>query len=142
MSLRVGDAGPEFVFGPVSREDIVRYSGATYDFVPFHHDEGYAQAHGYPSVFAHGPFAFGLLGSFLTRWFGPGSVREYGVRFCEQVWPGDVLRAVGRIFELLAPDETGERRARVEVTLVNQHGQPAVRGSAVVVVPNAHAADN
>ncbi len=135
MSVRVGDPAPEFVFGPLTREDIVRYSGATYDFVAFHHDDAYARVHGYPSVFAHGPFSFGLLGSFLTRWFGPSSVREYGVRFREQVWPGDVLRAEGRVVELLPADTTGERRARVEVALVNQRGQSAVTGSAVVVLP-------
>jgi acyl dehydratase len=134
VTVRVGDVGPEFVFGPLTRDDIVRYSGATYDFVPFHHDETYARAHGYPTVFAHGPFSFGVLGSFLTRWFGPGSVREYGVRFSEQVWPGDVLRAEGRVVELLGPDAQGAHRARVTVALVNQHGQPAVSGSAVVVL--------
>ena len=142
MSVRLGDTGPEFVFGPVTREDIVRYSGATYDFVPFHHDGGYARAHGYPTVFAHGPFSFGVLGSFLTRWFGPSSVREYGVRFREQVWPGDVLRAEGRVVELLASDTGGQHRARVEVALVNQHGQPAVSGSAVVVLPDEHEPDS
>lgn len=135
MKVAVGDSGPEFTFGPLSREDIVRYSGATYDFVPFHHDESYARAQGYPTVFAHGPFSFGLLGSFLTRWFGPSSVREYGVRFVEQVWPGDVLRGVGRVVEVLEPQIDGERRARVEVSLMNQHGQAAVRGTAVVAVP-------
>jgi acyl dehydratase len=135
MRVATGDTGPDFTFGPLSREDIVRYSGATYDFVPFHHDESYARANGYPTVFAHGPFAFGLLGSFLTRWFGPASVREYGVRFVEQVWPGDVLRGHGRVVEVLEPTSTGgERRARVEVSLLNQHGQAAVRGSAVVAL--------
>jgi len=135
MIVQIGATGPEFVFGPLSREDIVRYSGATYDFVPFHHDETYARAHGYPTVFAHGPFAFGLLGSFLTRWFGPGSVREYGVRFREPVWPGDVMRAEGRVVEVLERDANGEQRARVDVALINQHGQPAVSGSAIVVLP-------
>ena len=135
-SVQLGDTGPGWSFGPLTREDIVRYSGATYDFVPFHHNDEYARAHGYPSVFAHGPFPFGLLGSFLTRWFGPGSVVEYGVRFQEQVWPGDVLRAVGRVVELLAPDAVFGPRARVEVMLLNQHGQAAVRGDAVVAVPS------
>jgi acyl dehydratase len=131
--MKVGDTGPDFTFGPITREDIVRYSGATYDFVPFHHDESYARANGYPTVFAHGPMSFGVLGSFLTRWFGPESVREYGVRFREQVWPGDVLRAEGRVVELIEAD--GERQARVEVALRNQRGEAAVTGSATVVLP-------
>ena len=131
--MELGGRGPEFTFGPVTREDIVRYSGATYDFVAFHHDESYARANGYPTVFAHGPFAFGVLGSFLTRWFGPESVREYGVRFREQVWPGDVLRAEGRITEVI--ENAGQPQARVEVALVNQRGQQAVAGSALVNLP-------
>ena len=132
MNVRVGETGPHWSFGPLTREDIVRYSGATYDFVAFHHDDAYARANGYPSVFAHGPLSFGLLGSFLTRWFGPDSVIEYGVRFREQVWPGDVLSAEGRVAELLGPDPVFGRRARVEVALLNQHGQATVRGEAIV----------
>ncbi len=132
--VQVGDTGPAFTFGPLTREDIVRYSGATYDFVPFHHNDEYARANGYPGVFAHGPFSFGLLGSFLTRWFGPSSVLDYGVRFNQQVWPGDVLHAQGRVIELLEADPVFGDRARVELALLNQHGQPTVRGEAVVAV--------
>jgi acyl dehydratase len=134
MNVSVGDSGPAFSFGPITREDIVRFGGATYDFVPFHHDETYARAHGYPTVFAHGPFAFSVLGSFLTRWFGPNSVREYGVRFVSQIWPGDVLRAKGRIVELLDSNIAGELRARVDVKLINQKGEPTVKGWAEVVL--------
>ena len=64
---------PEYGFGPVSRTDLVRYSGASGDFNPLHHDEGFARAAGLPGVMAHGMFSAGLLGyastSSFSRWF-------------------------------------------------------------------------
>src|SRR5206468_8125827 len=89
----VGDTGPAFSHGPVTRTDLVRYAGASGDFNPLHHDDEYARASGLPGLMAHGMFSAGLLASFVTRWFGPGSVRRFKVRFKEPVFPGDRLSA-------------------------------------------------
>jgi len=133
MKLDEGDSGPEFGYGPLTREDFVRYAGASYDFIPLHHDQAYVQAAGYPTVFAHGLFSAGLLGSYLTRWFGPGCVRRFRVRFRETVWPGDVLSAEGRVVRLWRTTE-GARRADLEVALRRQSGAAAAIGTATVVV--------
>ena len=75
----VGSEGPQFVVGPLTRTDFVRYAGASNDFNPLHHDDEYARAAGHPSVFAHGMFSAGLLASYLVAWFGPDSVRAFSV---------------------------------------------------------------
>ena len=125
-------AAPEFRFGPVSRTDLVRYAGASGDFNPLHHDESFARDAGLPMVMAHGMLSAGLLASFVTRWFGVGSVRRYKVRFRDRVFPGDVLEAKGSVVREFAT-ATGERRAELSLELVRQDGAVVVAGSAEVV---------
>ena len=131
MAVKQGDTGPEFRFGPLTRTDFVRYAGASGDMNPIHHDEGFAQSAGLPSVMAHGMLSAGLLASFVTRWFGAGSVRRYKVRFRERVWPGDVLTAEGKVLRVF-DGAGGERRAELELALKRQSGEPVVTGSAEV----------
>jgi acyl dehydratase len=130
MSVVPGDTGPPFAVGPITRTDIVRYAGASGDFNPIHHDEPFAQSAGLPSVMAHGMLSAGLLASFVTRWFGAGSVRRYKVRFLERVWPGDILQAEGRVSRVF--DCGGERRAQLDLTLRRQDGETVVSGTAEV----------
>lgn len=83
-------------FGPMTRTDFVRYAGASGDFNPIHHDDGFATAAGYPSVFGHGLLTAGLLSTFVVEWLGRAALRRFAVRYRDQVWPGDVLIARGR----------------------------------------------
>jgi acyl dehydratase len=133
MQIEVGDTGPDFSVGPLSRTDIVRYAGAAVEFNRVHHDEPYARAAGFPSVFAHGMLSAGVLASFVTRWFGPNCLRHYRVRFREPVWPDDVLTAQGEVTRLF--DLDGERQAELKIALLRQTGAPAVEGTAVVRIP-------
>ncbi|MGN6127609.1 MAG: MaoC/PaaZ C-terminal domain-containing protein, partial [Humibacter sp.] len=86
----------ERVFGPVTRTDLVRYAGAGGDFNPIHHDEAFAQAAGYPSVFAHGLYTAGLAGAALAEAVGPLTLRRFAVRYVGQVWPGDTISVTVR----------------------------------------------
>ncbi len=75
----------------LERTDLVRYAGASGDYNPMHHDEVKAQAAGQPSVFGHGMFSMGLLGTALTDYVGVGNITHYQVRFARQTWPGERL---------------------------------------------------
>ena len=123
---------PAFQVGPLTRTDIVRYAGASGDFNPVHHDEGFAQSAGLPSVMAHGMLSAGILASFVTRWFGANSVFRFKVRFRERVWPGDTLSAQGQVIRQF--DTAAGRRAEIELTLNRQDGKPVITGSAEVAV--------
>lgn len=127
-SVVVGDRGPPFEIGPITRTDLVRYAGASGDFNPLHHDDEYARSLGNPSVFAHGMFSGGLLASFVVRWFGPGSVRRIAIRFREPVWPGDLLNASGEVKEVVG--EGAARLAKLELRLTRQTGDVVVSGEA------------
>jgi 3-hydroxybutyryl-CoA dehydratase len=81
----------ELRVGPITRTDIVRFAGAGGDFNPLHHDEEYARAAGFPTVFAMGQFQAALLSRLVADWLGLENVRSYKVRFKAKVWPGDVL---------------------------------------------------
>lgn len=121
---------PSISYGPLTRTDIVRYAGASGDFNPIHHDEGFAKAAGLPSVMAHGMLSAGLLASFVTRWAGVGKVKRFKVRFRERVWPGDVLVPKGKVVR--EADEDGRRVAELELSLDRSDGTPVVTGQATV----------
>lgn len=127
---------PEMCFGPLTITDFVRYAGASGDFNPLHHDPEFAKAAGLPSVMAHGMMSAGLLGSFLSAWFGPGSVRRYKVRFSDRVWPGDVLIPQGQVVRTFASPD-GLERASLDLVLVREGGGTVISGSAEIVVQGA-----
>ncbi len=124
-----GDAIPDFVDQPSTRTDYVRYQGASGDMNPIHHDEPYAQAAGFPSVFAVGMLAAGILGSYLADLFGPEQVRRFKVQFREQSWPGDVITYGGTVVARRG-DELD-----LELHATRQTGGVHLLGWATVLVP-------
>jgi acyl dehydratase len=117
---------------PLTRTMIVRYAGASGDFNPIHHDEEFAKAAGYPTVFGHGMLTAGILSRYVTDLAGVGSVRLFRVRFATQVWPGDSLTCAGTVAKKYR--EGDEDRVDLELTVVNQKGEAAVQGFATVAV--------
>jgi len=133
-SLAVGSAHEVVLVENLTRTQIVQYAGASGDFNPIHHDELFAsKAAGYPSVFAHGMLTMGLTGRLLTDWLGDGVLREYGVRFVRQVWPGDTLTARGVVKQIRV--DGAEGLVEIEIETRNQKGEPVVSGSAVAALP-------
>jgi acyl dehydratase len=120
-------------FGPLTRQMFVRYSGASGDLNPMHYDDELARSAGYPSVFAQGMFSAALLAGFATDWLGAPGVRRFGVRFREQVWPGDVLTCAGTVTAV--SEEPNGDRVSVELTATRQTGGVAISGSAEFLIP-------
>jgi acyl dehydratase len=120
--LRAGDltAGQTFemtVVADLKRTQIVQYAGASGDFNPLHTDEIYAtKTGGYPSVFAHGMLTMGLTGQAIAALAGPDQLLQFGVRFTDQVWPGDTLTV--RASAGLVDDRGDEPAAQFEVSTV------------------------
>lgn len=70
----------------ITRENLVRYAGASGDFNPIHWNDRVAKAVGLPGVLAHGMLTMALAGRLLTDWVGdPAAVVEYSVRFSRPV---------------------------------------------------------
>ena len=132
--LAVGSAHEQVLVENLTRTQIVQYAGASGDFNPIHHDEMFAtKAAGYPSVFAHGMLTMGLTGRLLTDWLGDGVLREYGVRFVQQVVPGDTLTGRAVLKSILVAGAEG--RVEIDVETRNQKGEPVVSGSAIATLP-------
>jgi acyl dehydratase len=117
----------------LSRTDLVAYAGASGDYNPMHHDEVKAVAAGQPSVFGHGMFSMGFLGSALTDYVGIGHVRRFQVRFAKQTWPDEDLRT--KIVVIGKRTEGDDHLVDLDVRLHNAEGEEKVTGVATAVVP-------
>ena len=131
--LKVGDTHSERVCENLSRTQIVQYAGASGDYNPLHSDEVYTvQVGGYKSVFAHGMLSMGLTGKMLTNWVGDARLKKFGVRFTNQVWPGDTLDAKATVTAIR--EENGEHLVDLALSTTNQDGQEVVSGTAIARV--------
>jgi acyl dehydratase len=89
------------VFGPLHRDDFVRYAEASGDNNPIHQDEEYARANGAPTIFAMGMLPAGFLAHAVSDWFGsPEHLRRYKVRFTTRVWTGDEVVCSGKVVSI------------------------------------------
>ena len=113
----------------LKRTTIVQYAGASGDYNPVHTDEVFTkEVAGYPSVFAHGMLTMGMTGAMLTDYVGDGRLTKFGVRFTNQVWPGDDLDAVATVETIEEVD--GQKLANFEVITTNQDGAVVLKGYA------------
>jgi acyl dehydratase len=129
--VKVGDEAP-VITHTLTRTDLVRYAGASGDFNPMHHDEVAAQASGQPSVFGHGMFSMGVLGSAITDYVGVGNLTRYQVRFARQTWPDEVLST--KVVVTGKREESGQKFIDMAVTLSNGDGEDKVVGEATAAL--------
>ena len=123
--IKVGDRYEEKVVDDLSRTQIVQYAGASGDYNPVHTDELFTtKVAGYPSVFAHGMLTMGMTGRMLTNYVGDGRLTKYGVRFTNQVWPGDTLTGTATVESL------ENENLRLVVETKNQDGATVLSGYA------------
>ena len=70
----------------LTREQLVRYAGASGDFNPIHYSDHFATALGLPGVIAHGMLTMGTALRVVTDWTGdPTTITRYSARFTRPV---------------------------------------------------------
>lgn len=127
--VSVGDTRSMVLVEDLKRTQLVQYAGSSGDYNPLHTDDLYTrEVAGYPGVFAHGMLTMGMTGRLLTDWVGDGRLTDYGVRFVNQVWPGDTLTATAEITAIR--EEDGVNLVDLSVVTVNQDDTPVVTGTA------------
>ena len=127
--LTVGLSHEAIIVEDLTRTQLVMYAGASGDYNPVHHDEVYAtRVAGFPTVFAPGMLTMGMTGRALTDWVGDGQLTTFGVRFRNQVWPGDTLHATITVREL--DDTEGDLAVHLDVLTRNQEGEVVLEGKA------------
>lgn len=124
----------------VTRQDLLKYAGASGDFNPIHWNEAFATGVGLPGVIAHGMFTMGAAVQLVTDWAGdPAAVVDFQTRFTKPVLvrdttgtdePGAVIEVSGAIGALDADAGT----ARVDLTVVSAGQKVLVKAQAVVRV--------
>jgi acyl dehydratase len=125
--VKVGDELPRLVIGPLTRQDIVQYAGAAWDFSPLHYDQPFVEAAGLPNVVVMGMFTAGMASRCITDFAGAGQVRDYKVRFVARLYPGDTITCTGRVTRKFQAG--GERLVEGELLVTNQKGEVAISGS-------------
>jgi len=127
--LKPGDVHTARLVEDLKRTQIVQYAGSSGDYNPLHTDEIFTtKVAGYPSVFAHGMLTMGMTGKMLTDYVGDARLTKYGVRFTNQVWPGDTLDSTATVKEI--KDEGGQKIVVLDVETKNQDGVTVVSGYA------------
>ena len=129
------EIGAEFVTAgrTVTEADIVHFAGISGDYNPLHTDEIFTtQVAGYPSVFAHGMLTMGMTGKMLTNLVGDDNLKNFGVRFTSQVWPGDTLTTKAVITSI--EKDSDNVLENFELVTENQNNIPVVTGSATALI--------
>ena len=72
--------------------------------------------------------SMGLTGTMLTDYVGDGALKKYGVRFTNQVWPGDTLTGKATIIEIR--EEDGEKVVDLMIETTNQNDVAVITGNA------------
>ncbi|MGW9415015.1 MaoC family dehydratase [Arthrobacter cupressi] len=122
----------------VTRQDLVKYAGASGDFNPIHWNEAFATGVDLPGVIAHGMFTMGSAVQLVSDWVDdPAAVVDYQTRFTKPVLvtdttgtgePGAVIEVVGVVGALDADAGT----ARIDLTVTFEGQKVLMKSQAVV----------
>ncbi len=120
----------------VSRQDLVRYAGASGDFNPIHWNDRFAREVGLPGVIAHGMFTMGSAVQLVTDWAGdPASVVDYQTRFTKPVPVQDADGAAGAVIDVtgvVGAIDAEKSTARIDLTVTSGGQKVLVKAQAVV----------
>lgn len=123
--LQKGENVKEIQLAPVSRMDLIKYSGASGDFNPIHTIDEEATKAGLPGIIAHGMWTMGNLAKLFTEYYEEGFVKDYSIRFRGMVFLNDVVTLKATLVE-----KEGNN-LRFDVSAVNQHEKDVLKGEVV-----------
>ena len=130
--ITVGDELPPFDL-PVTSTVIVAGAIASRDFMPAHHDRGFAMEQGAPDIFMNILTTNGYVSRFVTDWAGPEAMlRGISIRLGAPAVPGKTLRFTGQVSR--TSREGDECIVEVSIRAANELGDHAT-GSVVLSLP-------
>lgn len=116
----------ETTLKPVSRMDLIKYSGSSGDFNPIHTIDEEAKKAGLPGIIAHGMWTMGNLSKLFTPYYEEGFIKDYNIRFSGMVFLHDVLTLKADLVEKVGGSLI------FDVKATNQHQKDVVKGNLVV----------
>lgn len=115
-SLTKGDVVAEESFH-LTRDNLVRYAGASGDFNPIHYRDDVAISVGLPGVLAHGMLTMGLAVQPVSNWVGdPARIVDYQVRFTRPVLVDGATGADVTVTATVGALEDETKVARIDLT--------------------------
>ena len=115
-SLTKGDIVAEENFH-LTRDNLVRYAGASGDFNPIHYRDDVAVSVGLPGVLAHGMLTMGFAVQPVSNWVGdPARIVDYQVRFTRPVLVDGATGADVTVTATVGALEDETKIARIDLT--------------------------
>jgi acyl dehydratase len=107
----------------VTRDDLIRYCGASGDFNVIHWSDRLATKVGLPGVIAHGMYTMALTGRAVTTWAGAAdAVVEFSVRFSRPVPVPDTDEGTEVEVSGVVKEVTDDGLTRINIT-ATCHGE-------------------
>lgn len=102
----------------LTRDNLVRYAGASGDFNPIHYRDDIAVSVGLPGVLAHGMLTMGLAVQPVSNWVGdPARIVDYQVRFTRPVLVDGATGADVAVTATVGALEEETQVARIDLTV-------------------------
>lgn len=102
----------------LTRDNLVRYAGASGDFNPIHYRDDIAVSVGLPGVLAHGMLTMGLAVQPVSNWVGdPARIVDYQVRFTRPVLVDGATGADVTVTATVGALEEETQVARIDLTV-------------------------
>ena len=118
---------------PVTATVIVAGAIASRDFMPVHHDRGFATAQGAPDIFMNILTTNGYVSRFVTDWAGPEAMlRSISIRLGAPAVPDKILRFTGQVTD--TRQEGDEGVVELAIRAANDLGNHAI-GTVVLSLP-------
>lgn len=115
----------ETTLKPVSRMDLIKYSGSSGDFNPIHTIDEEAKKAGLPGIIAHGMWTMGNLSKLFTPYYEEGFIKDYNIRFSGMVFLNDVLTLKADLVDKV------NQSLIFDVRAINQHQKDVVKGKLI-----------
>jgi acyl dehydratase len=132
-NVHEGDSLPPLEKRP-SLLDVVKWSGATWTFVPIFYDRDLARRQGLPDSLIPGPMKLAFLNLLLMRWAGPGArIRSLRVAYRRPDTPNQPLFCNGVVTRTARGQSGG--LVDLELWIENSRGERTVSGAATVELP-------
>jgi hypothetical protein len=129
-TLHEGDELPILELAP-GLGQVIRYLALNWVFPEFFFDAEAAKAQGMPGTLVPGPLKLGLLYRAIDAWLGDsGFVREVRAAHRRPDLTARPITIAGRVARVY--EEGNTHRADLEMAIINEKGEPSVRGFAVV----------
>jgi len=129
-TLKEGDEIPVSEMTP-GADHVRNYFANSKTAPPFFFSEEAAKAQGMPGMLVPGPLKVGILYGAVERWLGDaGYVRAIRGAHRRPDVQGRTIQIGGTVARVY--EEDGKKRADLELFIVNQDGQPSVRGFGTV----------